>query len=201
MWLIAGPNGSGKSTIVDHGFIETVSGETVIKLNADAVTRSILVDSPGIDRDVANLEAAISVDTQVDQLIEECKSFAVETVLSSDKYRARVDRAKNRGFIFAIVYVTLTSAQDCIDRVNLRVQQGGHSVPDEKIRARWERSHENLPWFVARADVVLIFDNTSPAIATESPVLLASKELNGKLSVLRSGIHQRIDAALRTLRT
>lgn len=198
MWLIAGPNGSGKSTIVDDGFIEKVSGQAVATLNADERTRQILTAIPSLAPEAANLRAAREIDAEVDALIEARASFAVETVLSSDKYKSRIERCRERGYRVALVFVTLATAQDSIDRVRLRVQLGGHDVPPEKIRARWERSLSNLPWFAAHADLVLVFDNTLPATLGD-PVLLASKQPGGQLRLLHPGVHPRVDAELRPL--
>jgi predicted ABC-type ATPase len=47
--------------------------------------------------------------------------------------------------------------------VRLRVLKGGHDVPEEKIRARWHKSLERLPWFLEQADQAFIFDNTGAA--------------------------------------
>ena len=199
LWLIAGPNGSGKSTIVDDNFLEELTGQSFRKLNADVRTLELVGQSPKLQLADANLLAATQIDSEVDQLISEGVSFAVETVLSSDKYKSRVEKARERGFNVGLVYVTLATPEDCIDRVKLRVQQSGHDVPPEKIRTRWERSLSNLPWFASQADVVLVFDNTAPANTKDSPVLLASKLLGGKLRLLRRGHHPRVDAELALL--
>jgi predicted ABC-type ATPase len=47
-----------------------------------------------------------------------------------------------------------------VERVRLRVSKGGHDVPEAKIRARWKRSLEQLPWFLEQADQAALFDNS-----------------------------------------
>jgi predicted ABC-type ATPase len=47
-----------------------------------------------------------------------------------------------------------------IKRVQMRVKKGGHDVPVDKIRERWKRSLEQLPWFLDHADWALLFDNS-----------------------------------------
>jgi predicted ABC-type ATPase len=59
-----------------------------------------------------------------------------------------------------LVYVVLDSPQRNIERVRLRVRKGGHDVPDEKVRSRYTRSLEQLPWFLDRADEAWIYDNS-----------------------------------------
>lgn len=50
-----------------------------------------------------------------------------------------------------------------IGRVATRVLAGGHNVPDEDIRRRYERSLNNLPKAIELADSVLIYDNSTSA--------------------------------------
>jgi predicted ABC-type ATPase len=57
-----------------------------------------------------------------------------------------------------------------VERVRLRVAQGGHAVDEERIRARRERSFRQLPWFLDQADRVLIFDNSG-----STPRIIAQK--------------------------
>ena len=92
MWLIAGPNGSGKSTIVEDGFIERISNQGVRKINPDLITRDLLTRDPSMSQREANLEAMREVDGIVDQLVSLGESFAIETVLSTDKYKPRVEK-------------------------------------------------------------------------------------------------------------
>src|SRR3954453_19934714 len=61
-------------------------------------------------------------------------SFIVETVLSSDKYRQRVLNARAIGFSVTMVYVTLRSPELAVKRVKQRFENGGHGVPEDKIR-------------------------------------------------------------------
>jgi len=60
-----------------------------------------------------------------------------------------------------LIYVGTTSSDINVARVNNRVLLGGHHVPEEDIRRRYERSLANLPLAVARADYSLVFDNST----------------------------------------
>jgi predicted ABC-type ATPase len=98
------------------------------------------------------------------------QTVGVETVLSTDKYRPLVTDAKNFGFEISLLYVTLKTAEMNVERVRLRVAQGGHAVDEERIRARRERSFRQLPWFLDQADRALIFDNSG-----STPRIIAQK--------------------------
>jgi predicted ABC-type ATPase len=88
------------------------------------------------------------------------QTIGVETVLSTDKYRALVLAAKAQGFEVRLIYILLNSPELSVERVKLRVGKGGHHVPTTKIRQRRERSLQQLPWFLKNADLAWIFDNS-----------------------------------------
>jgi predicted ABC-type ATPase len=54
----------------------------------------------------------------------------------------------------------LSTPEMNIQRVRLRVIKGGHAVPEDKIRERWHKSLEQLPWFLNEADQAAIYDNS-----------------------------------------
>jgi predicted ABC-type ATPase len=56
--------------------------------------------------------------------------------------------------------VLVSSPDIDVERVRLRVAKGGHAVPEDKIRERYYRSLEQLPWFLRQADRATLFDNS-----------------------------------------
>ncbi len=69
--------------------------------------------------------------------------------------------AHERGFDVALIYVGTSDPSINVARVAKRVRLGGHDVPEIDIRRRYERSLLNLPIAIARADVSIIFDNST----------------------------------------
>jgi predicted ABC-type ATPase len=195
LWLIAGPNGSGKSTFVENGVIESISRQAVEKINPDHITKQLLANHSELSLTEANYRAASEVERIVDHYIETGTSFAVETVLSTDKYKSRVEDAKARGYRVALIFVVLATPEDSLARIRTRVQLGGHDVPAEKVISRWKRSLKNLAWFACRADCVFVFDNTLPGSMGE-PLLLASKEPGNPLVILLPDHHAEVTQEL-----
>jgi len=121
----------------------------------------------------ANIKAAEECERRVWDLIAKAnRSFVIETVLSSDKYKPMVRAALKKGFLVLFVYVVLDSVEEAIGRVADRVAHGGHDVPDEKVRSRWPRSLANLPWFWKHASRSLVYFNGS---SVPEPVLMAER--------------------------
>jgi predicted ABC-type ATPase len=69
-------------------------------------------------------------------------------------------KAKLRGFHVDLIYLCLNTPEHGILRVQERVGQGGHNVPDEDIRRRYFRSLDNLPEAIRIADRAILFDNS-----------------------------------------
>lgn len=180
LWIIAGHNGAGKSTL--QPVLATMLGEACRFLNPDDVTRALLGGTFDVDnktRMQANLEAAQWVDREVDRLIDDGKSVAVETVLSTDKFRRRVLAAKKAGLAFGFVYIALSSADLAVRRVETRVKEGGHGVDPNKIRSRRLTSLDQMPWFAEQADVAFFFCGD-----TLEPVLIATKTPEHGIEIL-----------------
>ena len=165
-WLIAGPNGSGKSslygskqnTAYGDRNITDFSGSFWI-INPDLLTSRIRV-TERMSLRAANLEAVRRIEAWLEASINAHQSVGVETVLSTGKYRRLVRIAKKKGFEIRLIYVILESSDLNVRRVQMRVRQGGHGVPVEKIKERWARSLKQLPWFLDQADWALLFDNS-----------------------------------------
>ena len=139
-------------------------------INPDLLTLRIR-DVERLPLAAANLQAVIRIEQWLEASIRAHQTIGVETVLSTDKYRRMVLAAKEREFDFRLIFVMLRSPELNVQRVRLRVQKGGHAVPEDKIRERWAKSLAQLPWFLDQADQAAIFDNSGAV-----PKLVARKQ-------------------------
>ena len=169
LWIVAGPNGSGKSSAYDQNDVGELGGSVWI-INPDLLTARIQV-AERLTLQAANLEAVKRIERWLEASLDAHQTIGVETVLSTDKYRRLVERAKERRFEVRLVYVFLRSAELQIERIRLRVAKGGHHVPDDKVRSRRERSLDQLSWFFAAADEAWLYDNSG-----DVPTLVGKKE-------------------------
>lgn len=167
--IIAGPNGSGKSTAYEQSVVE-LRGRAFRIINPDFLaTRLERVDN--LSGSEANLEALRRIESWLETSILAGHSVGVETVLSTEKYRRLVKKAKSLGFEVQLIYVMLEAVELNVERVALRVRRGGHGVPEEKIRSRHKKSLAQLPWFFAHSELALIYDNSGA-----SPRLIGQKK-------------------------
>lgn len=143
--VFAGPNGSGKSTITR---MAKIGGEYI---NADDIKRTTLC---------TDMEAAIKAEELRERMIVERKDFTFETVLSTDRNLLLLQRAKEKGYFIRGIYVLTCNADINVARVNAREVLGGHGVPEEKIRSRYDKALALIPKFVKICDILHIYDNT-----------------------------------------
>ncbi|MEZ6134079.1 MAG: hypothetical protein R3C53_04115 [Pirellulaceae bacterium] len=134
---LAGSNGSGKST-----FFESYLADGGLRfINADQLSASLGLSAYG----AAELAASVRR-----ELVNQRESFIIETVLSS--YAAL-------GYTVVLIFIRIESADESSRRVDMRVCQGGHNVPDEKLRARFERTLANLQRAIQPLPHVIVFSN------------------------------------------
>jgi predicted ABC-type ATPase len=165
----------GKSTIYTKANIKDFNGSVWI-INPDLLTVRLQI-AESMNLETANLEAVRRIYAWLEISIAAHQTVGVETVLSTDKYRKLVLAAKAIGFEFRLIYVLLRSADMNVERIRMRVAEGGHDVPTEKVLERRERSLKQLPWFLDQADGAWLFDNSDA-----KPRLIGTK-LNGVIDI------------------
>lgn len=152
--IFAGPKGSGKSSIIAR--VDFVGRDRL--LEADAVAGRIHRSYPWL----ASMAAGREVLRRTQEYLGSGQDFAIETTLSGRWTTNAVNRALARGFFVRLVYICLDNAEQCIRRVQERVAQGGHNVPNEDVRRRYSRSLSNLKQVMHVASETLIYDNSGP---------------------------------------
>lgn len=156
--FLAGPNGSGKTTFFET-YVEPLGLPYV---NADRIARLLRAHDPGRPAGEVDETAFNEAERLRGALVEARLSFCTETVFS-DPVRAKLrllEDARTRGFTVILVFIGLASAALSIARVKQRVRQGGHDVPDERLRARFPRTLANLREAVSIVDDAWLLDNS-----------------------------------------
>jgi predicted ABC-type ATPase len=144
--VFAGPNGSGKTTITH--MLKTVG----VYINADDIKKSSLC---------TDLEAAIKAEELREHMLKTGKEFTFETVLSTDRNLKLLKKAKEKGYFIRCFYILTNNYKINKARVRMRESMGGHDVPEEKIKSRYEKALNLLPELIKVCDIVHIYDNTS----------------------------------------
>ena len=143
--VFAGPNGSGKSTVTK--FAKIISPY----INADEIKRSTFC---------SDLEAAQKAEELREEALKKEQSFTFETVLSTRRNLDLLKRAKEKGYFIRCIYVITSNPSINVLRVKIRHAKGGHDVPEDKIRTRYERCLSLIPELIEICDIFHLYDNT-----------------------------------------
>lgn len=131
--------------------------------NPDEAARLILSANPGLTQTDANSAAWHEGRRLVERAIAERLSFAFETTLGGRTITALLDRALSEHIDVRIWYVGLNSPDLHIARVRSRVARGGHDIPDEWVRARYNSSRLNLIHLLPKLTELRVYDNSIEA--------------------------------------
>lgn len=170
--VIAGVNGAGKSSIQGAAILEADGNY----YNPDEAARKIMAANLGLTQREANSVAWNKGVELLKKAIEEQLDFAFETTLGATTIPGLLHEAAAQGFEIRVWYVGLESLELHIARVRQRVSRGGHFIPEEDIRRRYERSRLNLIKLIPRLTSLRVFDNSFEADPEEgkapNPVLV-----------------------------
>lgn len=158
--VIAGPNGAGKSTLAPALLRDTL--HVLEFVNADTIAEGLSAFAP----EDASFDAGRVMLGRLHELAEEKKSFAFETTLASRSYAGWLRELKeNSDYRVSLVFLWLRSVDLAIARVGARVKLGGHSIPEDTIRRRFDRGTKNFfELYVPVADSWRFFNaGTTPA--------------------------------------
>lgn len=136
--VIAGPNGAGKSTVAPRLLRETLGVDEFV--NADAIASGLSAFRP----EAAAFTAGRVMLTRLRELAAQRLDFAFETTLASRSFAPWIRRLKGDGYSFHLMFLYLASPEIAVSRVAGRVKMGGHDVPEETVRRRYERGLRNL---------------------------------------------------------
>ncbi len=155
--IIGGANGSGKTTLAK----EIIPDEHLPYLGADEIASHLNSSDP---QQVA-IQAGRVFSQTLNENIEQKKSLIVESTLSGISLTKHLRKAKTFGYAIRILFVYLDSPELCMKRVEERVAKGGHNVPAEDIKRRFQRANDNF-WSVYKdlADEWGLFINAGEKI-------------------------------------
>ena len=145
---LAGANGAGKSTFY-HAQLAAAGLRFV---NADVLSRELKLGP---------YEAAKMADSLRRELVKQRESFVFETVFSDpagDKLAFLKDAA-TAGYTVILCFIGISGPEVSEQRVAMRVSQGGHDVPTNKLETRYPRVLANLRNAIREVPHVWIFDN------------------------------------------
>jgi predicted ABC-type ATPase len=150
--LLAGPNGAGKSTLYEMVIGPATHLEFV---NADVIAAVRWPEEPG----GRSYEAAAVAADRRTRLLGQRRSFVTETVFSHESKLELLRAAVTAGYLVTL-HVVMVPEELAVARVASRVASGGHAVPEQKIRMRYQRLWPLIAEAIKVVDNAVAYDNT-----------------------------------------
>jgi len=153
--VIAGPNGAGKTTLAPFLLRDTFG--LLEYVNADSISAGLSAFSP----ESTAVEAGRIMLRRLHELANHRSNFAFETTLSTRSFAPWLDRLRQRGYNFHLLFLWLRSPDLAARRVRERVVAGGHDVPEYIVRRRYSKGVSNFfSLYSVLADSWVVYDNS-----------------------------------------
>ncbi len=162
--IVAGPNGAGKTTFA-HEFLPNEAG-LLHFVNADLIAAGLSPYAP----EKAAIRAGRIMLEMIQDFVRRNESFAFESTLSGRGYTRLIPEWQSAGYRVKLIFLSLPIEKMAVERVAMRVKQGGHSVPEALVRRRFRSGMINFETvYRTIVDVWALYDNSM-----EKPMLLAT---------------------------
>lgn len=155
LYIISGCNGAGKTTASYTILPEMLNCNEFV--NADEIAKGLSPFNP----DNVAIKAGRLMLTRITELLESGADFAFETTLSTRSYVNTVKKARGKGYLVTVLYFWLNSPDLAVERVRIRVKEGGHHIPEETIRRRYDLGIKNMfNLYIPIVDFWMFIDNS-----------------------------------------
>ncbi|WP_407654026.1 zeta toxin family protein [Aquimarina gracilis] len=167
LFIISGYNGAGKTTASYTILPELLDCDEFV--NADEIAKGISPFNP----DSAAIQSGRLMLNRINDLIKKEEDFAFETTLSTRSYKNLVLKAKHENYQITLLFFWLRTPELAVKRVETRIQEGGHNIPEPVIRRRYDNELKNFfNIFKSIVDEWIFIDNSG-----EPYEIIAQKDL------------------------
>lgn len=137
--IIAGPNGAGKTTFAMEFLANEGRGSPTF-VNADLIAAGLNPLQPEAEA----VAAGRMMLNMLRDYVGQGRSFAFETTLSGRTYAQMIPQWQAQGYRVRLFFLRLPAPNIAIERVEQRTIEGGHNVPDDVIRRRFDAGWRNF---------------------------------------------------------
>ena len=146
--IIGGVNGVGRSSL--SGVLSAENSDLAIIIDTDKITAE-----NGGDR-IKGGKIAIE---RIENCLKRGINFTQETTLSGVRTLKTIQKARELNYFIRLYYVGVSSSAESISRIANRVSKGGHDIPPEDVKRRYEKRFDDLIKILPYCNEVIFFDN------------------------------------------
>ncbi len=164
--IIAGPNGAGKTTFAREFLVREANCPYFV--NADLIAAGLAPFTP----EQAAIKAGRLMLEEIRGYVGRREDFAFETTLSGRLYTRYIPQWQEIGYGIKLIFLSLPDVRYALERVRIRVAQGGHGVDESVIRRRFDKGWYNFHnIYKELVDSWVLYDNSG-----ERPLLIDEGE-------------------------
>jgi predicted ABC-type ATPase len=154
--VVAGCNGSGKSS-----FSNALTPKNILPFDYDKIylLKYIPLQDSEIRSEMAHNLTFEHLERSITKAIETKSDFCYETNFDSTPLHWP-KMFKDAGFELNLIFFCLDSVEQAKKRVAIRVENGGHHVPDSEVEKRFKLGYENLDKYFGLFDNVHLLDTS-----------------------------------------
>jgi predicted ABC-type ATPase len=156
LYILAGPNGTGKTTFYSIAVLSGFIDKKLPFINVDIITQKL----GGYNEDNYVKASEIYRDT-VKKYIESNEDFMIESNLADSRSYEWISLIKAKNYQIILYYLSTDDVLINIGRVQRRVAEGGHDIPESIIRTRYSQSHSYLKTKLSEFNEVYLIDNST----------------------------------------
>jgi predicted ABC-type ATPase len=143
--VIAGPNGGGKSTFARALKLPSIDPDRIAASYGEGFT------------DRANVRGAREALQLTAKRLERREHLIVETTLAGRQPLRLMAQARKAGYVVLLAFIVPNAQDDTRFRIDNRVLEGGHNIPDADLKRREPRILAHLPEAITLADLTAIY--------------------------------------------
>ena len=182
LYIIAGCNGAGKTTASYSVLPDMLNCKEFV--NADEIARGL---SPFQPEKVA-IQAGRIMLGRINELINQNADFAFETTLATKSYAKLIQKVQTKGYFVTLLFFWLNTPDLALKRVNERVLQGGHNIPEDVIYRRYKSGIDNLSkMYIPVCDYWLVVDNSNSPF-----IMIADGNKTKNINIFNQQIYNQI---------
>jgi predicted ABC-type ATPase len=157
----------------------------MVFVNADMIAQQLT----GVPGTSADINAGRLLLEQIEALEASRQDFAFETTLATKMLINRVRSWRESGYQVHLIFFWLRSPDLCCLRVDGRVRDGGHRVPEATIRRRYSSGLRLFfQHYLPEVDTWRMYDNST----TEAPKMIARGDISGSVKVFGTDIWNKL---------
>lgn len=165
--FLVGTNGSGKSSLRNYLNLSDIQ----TNIDPDVLNRVYRAKYP----DSYQVEAGKQALKMYDDALQNGLNICLESTLAGRGTMQRIIAAKSAGYFTLAYYIGLNSVELNLERIALRVARGGHDIPENMVRRRFNESANNLVLIKDYLDEIYLLDNSETHFELQSSIIANNK--------------------------